>query len=146
MRTSMTNQSVAPGSVVTDIDQLQDNLVATGIIHETGGSITTDGAEQTILMMNAPMGIAYVTTVLFDLDAMVGGDTIVFKTYLRITPGGGLQLADYDTYTGIDGGLPNGEKLTDVGGAVYRFGYMLSIQRTAGADHPYPWSAFLVGE
>jgi len=142
----LTRQSVAPGSVVLDIDQMSDNLNSTGVMYETGGSITTTGAEQTLLIMDDPLGIALVSAVIVDFDAMVGGDTIVFRTYYRIGVGGGMLLMDYDSYTGIDGGLANGEVLADVGGAIYRHGYQLTIQRTAGADHTYTWEAYLVGE
>jgi len=142
----LTRQSVAPGSVVLDIDQMSDNLNSTGILYQTGGVITTDGNEQTVLIMDSPMGMAYVLGVLFDVDPMIGGDTVVFRNYQRIAVGGGMLLMDYDSYTGIDGGLANGEVLADVGGAIYRHGYQLTIQRTAGADHTYTWEAYLVGE
>ena len=142
----LTNQSVAPYSVVTEIDQVGDNLVSTGIMYQTGGVITTDGAEQTVLIMDSPMGLAYVMGVLFDLDPMGAGETVVFRNYQRIAVGGGMLLMDYDSYVGVDGGLANGEVLADVGGAIYRHGYQLTIQRTGGADHAYTWEAYLVGE
>jgi len=142
----LTRQSVAPGSVVLDIDQMSDNLNSTGVMYETGGSITTTGAEQTLLIMDDPLGIALVSAVIVDFDAMVGGDTIVFRTYYRIGPGLGMQLYDYDSWVGADGGLANGEKLDTVSGGYYRYGYRLTIQRTGGVDHAFPWAAWMIGE
>ena len=142
----LTNQSVAPYGVAVEVDQVGDNLVATGILYQTGGVITTTAGEQTVLIMDAPMGMAYVLGVLFDLDPMGAGETVVFRTYQRIAVGGGMLLMDYDSYVGVDGGLANGEVLADVSGAIYRHGYQLTIQRTGGADFAYTWEAYLVGE
>ena len=112
-------------------------------LQETGGSVTTDGNEQNIYINNAPLGVFRPVVCYVDLDAMVGGDTTVFRIYYRIAPGGGLQLMDFQQYVGIDGGLASGIKLIAIDLTPARYGVQITIQRTVQGDRAYPWSVFV---
>jgi len=112
-------------------------------LQETGGSVTTDGTEQTLYINDAPLGVFRPVVCYVDLDAMVAGDTTVFRVYYRIEPGGGLQLIDYQAYVGQDGGLANSIKLIAIDLSPVRYGVQVTIQRTVQGDRAYPWSVFV---
>ena len=77
-----------------------------------------------------------------DLDNMAGGDTTVLRVYYRITDGGGLQLLDYQSYTGADGGLANSIKMISIDLGPARFGTQITLEQTAGVNRTYRWEYF----
>lgn len=124
------------------INDIYDLTVAVLTLQETGGEITTDGTEQYLYVVSDPIGVFRPDCVFVDLDNMVGGDTVVFRTYYRIDPTGGMELTEYASYTGIDGGLADGVKLIVIDLYPTRFGVQVTIERTAGGDRAYVWSVF----
>ena len=139
----LTSQSVAPASVVNDIDEIRDLVGAELTLQEANGTIVSAAGEQTVYINNAPLGSFDCRCFIVDLDAMLGGDTMVFRVYYRIGPGGGLQLQDYQSYTGADGGLANSKKLVAIDLYPTRFGVRVSVQRTGGADRSLPWEVLV---
>jgi len=81
-------------------------------------------------------------TLFVDLDNMAGGDTIEIRVYHRLNDGGGLQLWDYSTYTGADGGLANGEKVIAVALNPDRHGFLTTLEQTGGVNRDYDWELF----
>ena len=104
-RTGFVDQSVAPGSVGPTVDEIQAQTSAILALSSTGGTITADGTEQVLYVDNEPLGCTQGVAAYIDLDNMAGGDTTVIRVYHRLNDGGGLQLLDYNSYTGADGGL-----------------------------------------
>lgn len=138
-------QSVAPASVATQAAQILDAVNAELVLQETGGTITADGNEQVLYIVNAPLGCFEPRTLLVDLDNMAGGDTTVIRVYYRIVAGGGLQLQDYQSYTGADGGLTDGKKLIALSLHPNRFGFEITLQQTAGVMRAFTWEVFIEG-
>lgn len=136
-------QSVIDSALRSTVDEVYDLVNAVLTLQETGGSVTTDGTEQTLYINNAPLGVFRPVVLYVDLDAMVGGDTTVFRVYYRIEPGGGLQLMDFQQYVGADGGLANSIKLIAIDLTPARYGIHVTIQRTVQGDRAYPWSVFV---
>lgn len=136
-------QSIVDSALRSTVDEVYDLVNAELTLQETGGSITTDGTEQTIYINNAPLGVFRPVVLYVDLDAMLQGDTTVFRVYYRIETGGGLQLIDYSSYAGADGGLANSIKLIAIDLTPVRYGVMVTIQRTVAGDRAYPWSVFV---
>ena len=124
-------------------DEIYDLVNAVLTLQETGGAVTTDGTEQTVYINNAPLGVFRPVVLYVDLDAMVAGDVTAFRVYHRIAPGGGLQLLDYQSYAGADGGLANGCKLIALDLGPNRYGVHVTIQRLVQGDREYPWSVFV---
>lgn len=124
------------------INDIYDLTVAVLTLQETGGTVTTDGTEQNLYIVDGPLGVFRPICVIVNLENMVGGDTVVFRVHYRIAPGGAQYLHDYQVFTGIDGGLANSRKLVVIDLYPSRFGIRVSIERTAGADKPYTWEVF----
>lgn len=140
---ALTEQSLATGAVGPVVEDTFDLLNASLTLQETGGLLTADGTEQNLYIANAPLG-TYRPVVLFvDLDNMAGGDTTEFRVYYRITDGGGLQLHDFASYVGVDGGLANSRKLITIGLNPTRFGIRISLTQTAGVNRTYRWSVYI---
>lgn len=111
-------------------------------LSSTGGTLTADGSEQTLYVDNEPLGCTMGRRLYIDLDDMAGGDTTVIRVYYRLSDGGGLQLLDYNSYTGADGGLANSIKLIAIDLGPYRHGIQVTLQQTAGANADYPFEFF----
>lgn len=112
------------------------------VLTETGGTLTADGTEQNIYINNAPVGVYKPLEVMIDLDNMTlaGGDITVIKVYYRLTAAGGLQLFDYLSFTGDDGGLSDGRKVIGISLLPNRFGMKVTLQQTAGVNRNYDWN------
>lgn len=139
----LTEQSLATGAVGPIVEDTFDLLNATLMLQETGGELTATGAEQTIYIANDPLGTFRPVCLFVDLDAMQGGDTCVFRVYYRIVDGGALQLHDYGSYVGADGGLANSRKLITIDLYPTRFGVRVTLEQTAGQYVAYPWEVFV---
>ena len=139
----LTSQSVAPATLVNDVQDVRDIVDAELTLQSTHGTITSTAGEQNIYINDAPLGSYKCLHLFVDLDNMLVADTIEFRTYYRIAPAGALQVQDYQTYTGVDGGLANSKKLIAIDLYPCRFGAQVTIQRTAGADHAYDWQVFV---
>lgn len=139
----LTRQSVAPASLVDDVANVREIVDAELTLQSTHGTIASTAAEQTVYINNAPLGSYKCLHLFVDLDLMQAAETVEFRTYYRIAPAGGLQLQDYQTYAGADGGLANGKKLIAIDLYPCRFGARVTIQRTAGVDRDYDWQVFV---
>ena len=141
------SQNIASESVVETTEQIQAQTNALLTTQATGGTLTADGTEQNLYYDNEPLGVFRPIALILDLDAMQdgdkGGDTVVIKVYHRLSDGGGLQLLCYETWTGADGGLANGEKLDTVELYPNRHGFRITFQQTAGTNRTYPWELYL---
>lgn len=142
MMSVVTRQSILGADAGLDIDALVALAAAELTLQETGGLLTATGAEDTIYINDDPLGTHNPRVLIVDLDAMQGGDTTVLRVYYRITAGGGLQLEDYQSYTGADGGLANSIKMVTIALNPNRFGCQLTLEQTAGAVRTYRWEYF----
>jgi hypothetical protein len=112
------------------------------VLTETGGTLLATGGEDNLYINNAPSGVYEPHTILLDLDNMAVGDAdvTVIKVYYRLTPAGGLQLFDYQSYTGTDGGLTDSKKLIAIDLLPNRFGVKVTLTQTAGVMKNYDWN------
>ena len=138
----LTNVATATRAIFNSLTQILSTVRAILPLSETGGLLTADGTEQTLHINNAPLGNREPRTLLVDLDNMAGGDTTVIRVYYRITAGGGLQLEDFQSYTGADGGLANSIKLVAINLNPNRFGVQITLEQTAGVNRTYRWEYF----
>ena len=137
------NQSVAPYSVTETLDQIHELDAAEFTLQETGGTLTSTAAEQTLYINNNPLGCFRPRRLFVDLDNMADiADSIAVRVYYRLNAGGGLQLLTYQAWTGVDGGLANGAKLATVELYENRFGIRVSLQRIGGSDYDFDWEVF----
>ena len=108
-------------------------------LQETGGTLTATGGADVIYIENSPLGIFKPRWCFIDLDNMQAGDTVEIRLYLRIKSGGGLQLLDYASYAGADGGLANGRKLIPIGLYDNRYGFEITLTEAGGGLRTYDW-------
>ena len=138
-----TRQSVAPATIVDTVDEIEAQTSAILTLSSTGGTITADGTEQTLYIDNEPLGCTQGVAAYIDLDNMAGGDTTNIRVYHRLNDGGGLQLYDYNSYTGADGGLANSMKVVKIDLGPYRHGFQLTLEQSAGVNRAYDWELFV---
>lgn len=117
-----------------------DIVNASLVTTETGGTLTTTGALQDLYINNAPAGVFEPLKVQIDLTPMLAADTIVLQESYRIETGGGFILKDTLTFAGVQA-----SPLKNIELEPNRYGIQITIQRTAGADHPYAWAVFYRG-
>ena len=139
----LTDQSIATGAVDEGVDQIHELAAAGFTLQETGGTITSSAAEQTLYINNNPLGCFRPRRLFVDLDNMAaGGDSIAVRVYYRLNAGGGLQLLTYQAWTGADGGLANSAKLATLELYENRFGVRVTLQRIGGSDYDFDWEVF----
>lgn len=129
-------------NAVAIIEQVQAQTNALLVLSSTGGTLAADGTEQTLYIDNEPLGCTLGRKLYIDLDNMTQGDTTVIRIYYRLSDGGGLQLLDFNSYAGADGGLANGVKLIAVDLGPYRHGIQITLEQTAGVNRAYPFEFF----
>ena len=139
MRQGLSRQSIAPASIGDTVDQIQAKIDAMLVLSSTGGTLTADGTEQTLVIVNEPLGLFSPHVLFVDLDNMIAGDTIIIRIYYRLSDGGTLKLWDSQTFTGVDGGLVNLAKIVDIGLHPNRHGFQVTLQQTAGTNRAYIW-------
>ena len=140
----LTDQSLASAGVEDTADQIHELVAAEFTLQETGGTLTATGAEQTLYINNNPLGVFRPVALFVDLDEMIQGDTTVLRVYYRLGAGGTLKLEDYQSYTGVDGGLANSIKLVAIDLYPNRFGVQITLEQTATANgyDDYIWEIF----
>ena len=135
-----TGEMVA-SSVAAEIVAISTIVAAELTWQESGGTLTADGAEQNVYLVNAPTEAFYPHVVYIDLDLMDDGDTTNIREYVRIEDGGGWLLQDFMQYVGADGGLAGGRVLIAVEMLPNRFGARVTLEQVAGTNRDYTWSA-----
>lgn len=119
------------------VNQLFEFHTAELVLTETGGTVTTDGTEQEIYRVEAPMGIYRPVKVMVDFSAQTMAETVILRTYYRISGPGGFVKKDEVSFIGTqDPDLKNIELEPN------RHGIRVSIERIAGGAQDYPWEVF----
>ena len=122
-------------SVQDDVTVVMSSRVST--LTETGGTLTTDGTEQTIFISNAPAGIYRPIILRMDYTNHTAGETVVLRVYYRIKSGGNLIKQDEDTLAGVqDPALIKIDLDPD------RYGCQITIEKTVGTNRAYDWQVF----
>ncbi|GAH17312.1 unnamed protein product, partial [marine sediment metagenome] len=78
------------GQVHTVVDAIQAMTDAMPILTETGGTLTTDGTNQTIYINNAPDGVYRPICIFLDFANQTITETTIVRELYRITDGGGI--------------------------------------------------------
>ena len=119
---------------VTDIKAVTDGLP---VLTETGGTVTTDGTEQNVYINDVPLGVFRPVCVKVDFTNHTATETIILRTYYRITAGVAAPiLQDMLTFVGAVS-LP----LINIDLEPNRFGVRVTIEKTAGTNRDYDWEA-----
>ena len=126
--------------ILEDTEAIREVTDAEPVLEETGGSVTTTGAEQTIYINNAPAGVFRPVCIKIDFTAQTATETVVLRTYYRISPVGGSNLILQDTVTYAGVVSPD---LINIDLEPNRYGVWVTIQNTAvGVHRAYDWEVF----
>jgi len=142
-RTGFVRQSIASGGVDVVVDQIQTQTNALLTLSSTGGTVTADGNEQVLLVIDEPLGCSEPLALWVSLDNMQGGDTTVIRVYHRLSDAGALELWHYTSYTGADGGLANSKTAIVTDLKPNRHGWEITLEQTAGVNRDYTWEVFV---
>ena len=123
--------AITSSTTINNIFSLVNGILT---LTETGGVLTTTGAVQTVYINNAPAGVFEPRTMQIDFSNHAAADTIVLRTYYRIASGGGWIKDDEETIIGVQD-----PALITIDFKPNRFGYYVTMQTTAGANHDYIW-------
>jgi len=101
-----------------------------------GGSLTTDGTEQTVVEVTDRTRVEG----WIDLTNMQAGDQVTIRWYVKIAEGGSYGIVDTVTYAGVQARpmlyfLKRG----------IEYGWKVTIQRDAGVDRSYQYLFFKGG-
>ena len=123
--------SASLGITVSNIFNLVNGILT---LTETGGTITTGGALQTLYINNAPAGIFQPRKLLIDFTNHAIGDVMIIRTYYRLNATGLLIKQDEETIVGVQD-----PALITIYLEENRFGYEITIEKTVGANLTYDW-------
>lgn len=124
-------------AILEDTSAIREVTDDEPILTETGGTITTDGTEQTVYVNEAPAGIFEPRVFKLDTTNQTAAETVKVKTYHKIKAGGGY-IKDSDTQlAGVQDPLLKNFHLEPT-----RFGVKVTIQKTAGNNKAYDWEVF----
>jgi len=125
-------------AIQADVDAIREVTDSEAILTETGGTITTDGNEQTVYTAEAPAGIFEPRTFKIDFTNQTATETVDIKVYYRIISGGGMILESNTTFAGAQD-----PDLKRISLDPTRYGVRVTIQNTAvGAHRAYDWETF----
>jgi len=122
-----------------DVNAIREVTDAEPVLEETGSQLTTDGNVQTIYINNAPAGVFRPICVKIDFTNHTVTETVVLRTYYRISPdvGAALILQDEVTYVGVVS-----PELINIDLEPNRYGIEVTIEKTAGTNRAYDWEVF----
>ena len=105
------------------------------VLTETGGTLTTDGNEQSVYVNETPASLFKPICVKIDCTAHTATESITVKTYYRIKSGGDYILQDTVSYT-LTTIVP---ALLSIDLEPNRYGVKVTMQKTAGTNRAYDW-------
>lgn len=122
-------------TINAEVQQVFDIVNAMLVTTETGGTVSTDGANEVdVYINNAPAGVYKPLIVKIWFTNQTAAETVVIREKYRIEVGGGFIEADEVPFAGVQDPL-----LILVHLDPTRFGVQVTIEKTAGADRDYRW-------
>lgn len=126
-------------AVQVDVDAIREVTDSEPILTEFNNEFTTDGTEQTVVTEESPAGILEPRCFKLDMTNHTAGETIVVREYYRISDGGGMLLESVTTQAGV---LPSSRMILPVTLTPNRFGFRVTVEKTAGANRDYDYELF----
>ena len=125
-------------SMAAVLRKIYDLIDALPVFTETGGTITTDGTEQTIWTVDAPASIFKPLVFVADLTANTVTESIVIKFWNRVKSGGGY-VEDFAKRITVTLAVGTGVSVVL---SPNRYGVKITIEKTAGTNRAYDWEVF----
>ncbi len=129
---------VYSSDVRAQVEDIQDTVndidAAILTLTETGGTLTTDGTEQTVWTNNAPVGLFTPKKFFIDFTAQTAAETVLIREYYRIKLGGNYIEYNETSYAGLQDPDLKIHNLSD-----NRYGIKVTAEKTGGANKTYDW-------
>jgi len=123
--------------VDVNVDAIKAKTDAMAVLENAGGTITTDGLEQSVFLITTPAGVFKAINVEIDFTNQTAAETVTIRTYYRMLAGGLPILQD----TLVFAGVVSPEKVT-IALDPNRFGVEVTMQSDADDGLTYDWEAF----
>lgn len=120
-----------------EVDVLRAILDGEAILEETGGTLTTDGNEQIVYVVNTPSGIFEPRWFNINMTNHTAAETLVLKTYYKNISGGDWVRDDSETIEGVPDDFLVWIQLKPT-----RFGIKVTAKKTVGTNRAYVWGVF----
>ena len=107
-------------------------------LQETGGVVTPTviNTQYDVYRVDNPMGVFKPLKVMLDFANQTAAETVVVRTFYRITSGGALTLKDELSFIGVQA-----VNMKNVELEPNRHGVQVTIERIAGSAVNYEWMA-----
>lgn len=123
--------------ILDDTTAIREVTDAEPVLEETGGTITTDGTEQTVYVNDSPSGVFEPRIFSLDFTNQTITETLRVRVYYREVSGGGYIKRSDTTFAAVQDPLSKEVTLRP-----NRFGIMVTIQKTVGTNRAYIWEVF----
>jgi len=120
-----------------DANAIREVTDSEAILTEVAGQITTTGAEQILYTEESPAGIFEPRCCKIDFTNHTATETVVIRVSYRIGPGLNLILQSATTFAGAQD-----PDLINVDLKPNRYGFGITIEKTAGTNRAYDWEVF----
>ena len=124
-------------SILEDTIAIREVTDAEPILSEFSNEITTDGTEQTVVTQESPAGILRPVCFKIDMTNHTAAETVKLRVYYRINPTGNMIKQIETTCAGAQD--PN---LININLEPNRFGFKVTIEKTAGNNRDYDYELF----
>lgn len=118
-------------AIKTQVDAILD-------LERESGVVTVTDAETTLYEDAAPTKNKLGIVVKIDMAALEAADTFVVKEKYKDESGGAYQVVDEVSYTGVQT-----NPLRIIALTPYRYGAIITMQRTAGTNRSIEWESFV---
>ena len=123
--------------ILEDTVAIREVTDSESILSENGGQLTTDGTEQILCTQENPAGILRPVCCKIDFTNHTAGETVVIRVSYRIGPGLNLIKQSETTFAGAQD-----PDLINIGLEPNRYGFGITIEKTAGTNRAYDWEVF----
>ena len=125
--------------IYEDTEAIRAQTDSEAILSENSGQITTDGTEQIVITEESPAGILEPRCFKLDFTNHTAGETVVVRVSYRISSAAGANLILQTATTYAGAVTPN---LVNINLEPNRYGFGITIEKTAGANRAYDWEVF----
>lgn len=124
-------------TILTDADVIRARAEGLSTLTETGGTLTTDGAEQILYINEAPAGVFLPRVLKINTTNHTVTETIIVREYYRISPAGAWLEHEAKTYLGA---IPRDEITVRLD--PNRYGIKVTMRKIGGTNRAYIWEVF----
>ena len=125
--------------ILEDTEAIRAQTDSEAILSESSGQITTDGTEQTLVVEESPAGILEPRCLKLDFTNHTVAETVIVRVRYRISSAAGALMILQSATTFAGAVTP---PLVNISLEPNRYGFVITIEKTAGTNRAYDWELF----